>query len=651
MTTDNPAQSSADPSQTNGEPTQAGGESEDFAAMFEESLKESADIQEGDIVKGRVIQLTKDFAIVDIGFKSEGQIPLSEFAVQDGEVQISEGDEIDVLLESRENETGMCVLSKEKADKMKVWDEISAACERDEIVEGTIIGRVKGGLSVDIGVKAFLPGSQVDLRPVRNLEKLIGEKFPFKVIKFNKKRGNIVLSRRVLLEEEREEQKKVTLTRLEEGAVMEGVVKNLTEYGAFIDLGGIDGLLHITDMSWGRVGHPSELFNVGDTLRVMVLKFDSENERVSLGLKQIQEDPWTRADEKYPPGTRVAGKIVSLTDYGAFIELEQGVEGLVHVSEMSWTQRIKHPSKFVNVGDDVEAMVLDIDTDQKRISLGMKQIEPNPWTLLEEKYPIGSVIKGQVRNVTDFGIFVGVEEGIDGLVHVSDISWTHRVKHPSELYKKGDVVEAVVLHIDIENERFSLGIKQLHPDPWETLAERYPVGSRVQGKVTKVTDFGAFVEIEPGIEGLVHVSEMREGERVDNPREVVRESEDVAVKIIDLDSTDRRIGLSIKALQAAGEEDYQEFLQQQGSATARLGDLMAERLKIGAEAAAGEQGEPEAAEAAAEAPQGEPEAAEAAAEASQEEPEGAEAPRAEQEEPEARQDGEASETATEDEDQ
>ena len=584
MSTDNPAQTSADPTQTNGEPTQVAADTEDFASMFEESLKESADIQEGEIVKGRVIQLTKDFAIVDIGFKSEGQIPLSEFATHDGELQLAEGDEIDVLLESRENETGMCVLSKEKADKMKVWDDISAACERDEIVEGTIIGRVKGGLSVDIGVKAFLPGSQVDLRPVRNLEKLIGEKFPFKVIKFNKKRGNIVLSRRVLLEEEREEQKKVTLQQLEEGAVMDGVVKNLTEYGAFIDLGGIDGLLHITDMSWGRVGHPSELFNVGDTLRVMVLKFDSESERVSLGLKQIQEDPWNRADEKYPPGTRVAGKVVSLTDYGAFIELEEGVEGLVHVSEMSWTQRVKHPSKLVNVGDDVEAMVLDIDTSQKRISLGIKQIVPNPWTLLEEKYPIGSVIKGQVRNVTDFGVFVGVEEGIDGLVHVSDISWTHRVKHPSELYKKGDVVEAVVLHIDVENERFSLGIKQLHPDPWETLAERYPVGSRVQGKVTKVTDFGAFVEIEPGIEGLVHVSEMREGERVDNPREVIRESEDVAVKIIDLDSNDRRIGLSIKALQAAGEEDYQEFLQQQGSATARLGDLMAERLKMDAEA-------------------------------------------------------------------
>ncbi|RMG14965.1 MAG: S1 RNA-binding domain-containing protein, partial [Deltaproteobacteria bacterium] len=359
---------------------------------------------------------------------------------------------------------------------------------------------------------------------------------------------------------------------------------------------GIDGLLHITDMSWGRVGHPSELFEVGDTVKVMVLKFDPETERVSLGLKQITEDPWLTADEKYPPGTRVRGKVVSLTDYGAFIELEEGIEGLVHVSEMSWTKRVKHPSKLVSIGDEVEAMVLDIDTEAKRISLGMKQTETNPWTVLEEKYPIGAVIKGVVRNITDFGIFVGVEEGIDGLVHVSDMSWTHRVKHPSEMFSKGDVVEAVVLHIDVENERFSLGIKQLHPDPWETLPERYPVGSRVTGKVTKITDFGAFVEIEPGIEGLVHISEMREGERVEDPREVVTEGQEVAVKIIDLDPHERRIGLSIKALQAAGEEEYQEFLEKQGSASASLGDLMKDKLgAVAAEAAKESASEAEAA--------------------------------------------------------
>ncbi|MDF1563370.1 MAG: 30S ribosomal protein S1 [Deltaproteobacteria bacterium] len=548
--------------------------SEDFAAMFEASLKQTEEIKEGEIVKGRVIQITKDFAIIDIGFKSEGHVSLSEFRDAEGNVSIEEGNEVEVLVESLEGRDDVIALSKEKADKMKVWDEISAACERDEIIQGVIIGRVKGGLSVDIGVKAFLPGSQVDLRPVRNLEKMIGQTYDFKVIKFNKRRGNIVLSRRVLLEKEREAQKAVTLTRIQENAIMEGVVKNLTDYGAFIDLGGIDGLLHITDMSWGRVGHPSELFNVGDAVNVMILKFDADSERVSLGLKQIQEDPWLKADESYPPGTRVRGKVVSLTDYGAFIELEQGIEGLVHVSEMSWTKRVKHPSKLVNVGDEVEAMVLDIDTEQKRISLGMKQLEANPWTLLEDKYPIGSVIKGQVRNVTDFGVFVGVEAGIDGLVHVSDVSWTHRVKHPGELYNKGDVVEAVVLHIDVENERFSLGIKQLHPDPWDTLPERFPVGSRIKGKVTKVTDFGAFVEIEPGIEGLVHISEMREGERVEDPSEVVKDGEEVFVKIIDMDSMERRIGLSIKALQAAGEEEYQEFLESQGKATASLGDLM-----------------------------------------------------------------------------
>jgi small subunit ribosomal protein S1 len=457
---------------------------------------------------------------------------------------------------------------------MRIWDEISAACERDELVEGIIVGRVKGGLSVDIGVKAFLPGSQVDIRPVRNLDKLIGEKFKFKVIKFNKKRGNIVLSRRVLLEKEREELKKETLKNLKEGAILKGVVKNLTDYGAFIDLGGIDGLLHVTDMSWGRIGHPSEMFEVGQEVRVVVLKFDPASERVSLGLKQIQEDPWHRADEKYPVGTRVKGKVVSLTDYGAFIELEQGVEGLVHVSEMSWTKRVKHPSKLVNVADQVEAVVLDIDPKAKRISLGMKQIEANPWTLLEDKYPIGSVIRGEVRNVTDFGVFVGVEEGIDGLVHVSDVSWTERVKHPGEKFKKGDVVEAVVLNIDVENERFSLGIKQIQPDPWTTLAERHPVGSRVKGKVTKVTDFGAFVEIEPGIEGLVHVSEMKD-ERVENPRDVVKETDEVDVKVIDMDTQERKVALSMKALNRdGGEDDYREYLRKQGDGRARLGDLM-----------------------------------------------------------------------------
>ena len=549
-------------------------EIEDFATLFAQSEAQVGPIEEGKVVPGTVIQLTKDFAVVDIGYKSEGQVPIAEFVLVPGsEPAVKVGDRVEVLVESRENDTGMVVLSKEKADKMRIWDEISAACERDELVEGVIVGRVKGGLSVDIGVKAFLPGSQVDIRPVRNLDKLIGEKFRFKVIKFNKKRGNIVLSRRVLLEKEREELKKETLKNLKEGAILKGVVKNLTDYGAFIDLGGIDGLLHVTDMSWGRIGHPSEMFEVGQEVRVVVLKFDPASERVSLGLKQIQEDPWHRADEKYPVGSRVRGKVVSLTDYGAFIELEAGVEGLVHVTEMSWTKRVKHPSKLVNQGDAVEAVVLDIDPKAKRISLGMKQIEANPWTLLEDKYPIGSVIRGEVRNVTDFGIFVGVEEGIDGLVHVSDISWTERIKHPGEKFKKGDVVEAVVLNIDVENERFSLGIKQVQPDPWTTLPERHPVGSRVKGRVTKVTDFGAFVEIEPGIEGLVHVSEMKD-ERVENPRDVVKEGDEIEVKVIDMDLQERKVALSIKALHRDGDDDYREYLRRQGDGRARLGDLM-----------------------------------------------------------------------------
>src|SRR5215207_7361933 len=452
--------------------TQEGQGDEDFAAMLAESFGQD-NVKEGEILRGTVIAVGKDYAIVDVGYKSEGQVPLSEFVGADGQVSVKPGDRIEVLLEDRENESGMCVLSKEKADRLKVWDEISAACERDELIEGTISARVKGGLSVTIrgGVKAFLPGSQVDLRPVRNLDAFIGKNYKFKVIKFNKKRGNIVLSRRVLLEKERAELKGQTLERLKEGQIVEGIVKNLTEYGAFIDLGGIDGLLHITDMSWGRVNHPSELFQVGDHVRVKVLKFNAETERVSLGLKQISEDPWSRAAEKFVPGTVVRGKVVSLKDYGAFIELEEGIEGLVHISEMSWTRRVKHPSKVVAVGDTVEAVVLDIDVKNNRISLGMKQLEPNPYETLAAKYPQGTPVKGRVRNIADFGIFVEIEDGIDGLVHISDMSWTQRIKHPSEMYQKGDEVEAVVLNIEFDGEKpkVSLGIKQLVPDPWDRI--------------------------------------------------------------------------------------------------------------------------------------------------------------------------------------
>ena len=543
--------------------TQTNNPAEDlsFAELLEQSYARD-EVREGEIVTGTVVSVNKDFVLVDVGYKSEGMIPVSEFPFIEGNPTIGPGDKIDVLVEARENEHGVIILSKEKADRLKVWDEISAACERDEVVKGRVIARVKGGLSVDIGVKAFLPGSQVDLRPIRNLDKLIGQEFDFKVIKFNKKRGNIVLSRRALLEKERAEQKKVTLQTLEEGAVMKGVVKNITEYGAFIDLGGIDGLLHITDMSWGRVNHPSEVLTVAEEITVKVLKFDRENERVSLGLKQIQEDPWMTVQDQFPVGQRVKGKVVSLTDYGAFIELVPGVEGLIHVSEMSWTKRVKHPSKLVNIGDEVEALVLDIDYDNKRISLGMKQVEPNPWTLLGEKYPVGAVIRGQVRNITDFGIFVGIEEGIDGLVHISDLSWTTRVKHPSEMFEKGDEVEAVVLNIDVDNERFSLGIKQLHEDPWTRIPQEYPRGARIKGKVTKITDFGVFVEIEPAIEGLVHVSEIAD-EHVDDPRKYVNIGDEIEVMIIDIDQEERKIGLSIKAVAKAEQGiDYRAYLAQ-----------------------------------------------------------------------------------------
>ena len=562
---------------------------ESFAALFEESLKND-DIKEGDILTGVVIHVGKDFAIVDIGYKSEGQIPIDEFREADGTISVKEGDKVDVLLEDRENDARMVVLSKEKADRFKVWDEISEACERDELIEGTVTQRVKGGLNVTIrgGVKAFLPGSQVDLRPVRNLDAFLGQVYKFKVIKFNKKRGNIVLSRRVLLETERAALKESTLERLSEGQLVEGIVKNLTEYGAFIDLGGIDGLLHITDMSWGRVNHPSELFGVGDHVRVKVLKFNAETERVSLGLKQISDDPWSKVAEKYIPGTVVRGKVVSLKDYGAFIELEEGIEGLVHVSEMSWTRRIKHPSKVVAIGDVVEAVVLDVDVSNNRISLGMKQLEDNPYEQLTSKYPPGTIVKGQVRNIADFGVFVEIEEGIDGLVHISDMSWTQRVKHPSEIYQKGDEVEAMLLNIDSddgEKPKISLGIKQMVEDPWDRIPNEFPLGTVVDAKVLKVLDFGAFVQLSEGVEGLVHVSEISD-ERIDDPYAALAPDQTVKVQIISIDAAERKIGLSIKG--ATRQEELKDVQGYAGGNTpgATLGDVMREKLGglVGADA-------------------------------------------------------------------
>jgi small subunit ribosomal protein S1 len=480
---------------------------DDFQSFFDDYLGNRS-VREQSVVKGTVIEIGDEFVTVDIGYKAEGVIRKSEFTNEEGQLTIQVGDLVDVYLDQMGEEDGLLELSKEKADLMKAWDEISKAVEKDETVRGQIISRVKGGLAVDIGVKAFLPGSQVDLRPVKNLDRLIGETHDFKIIKFNKKRGNIVLSRRVLLEREREEKKNETLKSLRVGAVMMGTIKNITDYGAFVDLGGIDGLLHITDMSYGRIQHPSEVFEVGQQIEVKILKFDEDSQRVSLGYKQIRPDPWEDAEYKYPVGAIVRGKVVSIVDYGAFVELEDGIEGLVHISEMTWNKRIKHPSKLVQVGDVIEAKVLGIDIENKRISLGMKQLETNPWDIVEQQYPVGSIVKGKVRNVTDFGIFVGIDEGIDGLVHISDLTWGQRIRHPSEKYKKGDDVEARVLSIDKENERFSLGLKQLSEDPWYTVHSRFFLGQVIEGPVVHRTDFGIFVEIEDGVEGLVHLSEL-----------------------------------------------------------------------------------------------------------------------------------------------
>jgi len=544
---------------------------EELARLYEQSFRT---IQEGEVAKGTIVAVEKDYVVVDIGYKSEGQINIREFTDAEGNVQAKVGDTVDVLLERTEDEDGTIILSKEKAAKIKVWDEISRVYNDDGVIHGTIVGRVKGGMSVDIGVNAFLPGSQVDLRPVRNLDAMIGRDFDFKILKFNKKRSNIVLSRRVLLEKEREEKKKETLKILEDGRVMQGVVKNITDYGVFVDLGGIDGLLHITDMSWGRVGHPSEMFAIGDEITVKVLHFDRERERVSLGLKQLKEDPWLTAAEKYPVGTRVQGRVVSLADYGAFVEVEEGVEGLIHVSEMSWTRKIRHPSKVVQVGDIVEAVVLSINPEAKRISLGMKQVEPNPWDVIAEKYPVGTTIEGRIKNITDFGLFIGIDEGIDGLVHISDISWTKRIKHPSELYKKGDEVRAVVLNIDRENERFSLGIKQLESDPWDEIPHKYQVGSTVTGTVTNVTDFGVFVELEEGIEGLIHVSEIS-SEKIKTPVGMFNEGDTVTAKVVSVSRRDRKIALSLRRLEdEADRATYREYLNSAQAATSNLGELL-----------------------------------------------------------------------------
>ncbi|HUJ79261.1 MAG TPA: 30S ribosomal protein S1 [Nitrospiria bacterium] len=542
-----------------------------FDELYSETFK---NLQEGSLVDGRVVAFLPDGVVVDIGYKSEGIIPQGEFSEEELK-QLTVGAPIQVFLEAREDLEGNLVLSKEKADRMKVWGDLEKLHQTGQPINGKIVSRVKGGLIIDIGVKAFLPGSQVDLRPTRDLDRLLGQTVPVKIIKMNHLRSNVVVSRRVLLEESRERKRQETLSNIQEGQWVDGVVKNITEYGAFVDLGGVDGLLHITDMSWGRISHPSELFSVGQKISVMILRHDKETGRISLGYKQKSVDPWLLADQAYPVGSRVKGKVVSVTDYGAFVELEPGVEGLIHISEMSWSHEVKHPSKLVSVGQQVEAVVLSIDPKARKISLGMKQIEPNPWEVVEQKYPVGSVIEGTVKSLTDFGVFVGLEEGIDGLIHVSDLSWTKRVTHPSEIMAKGDRIKALVLKIDPDKERLSLGYKQLAPDPLEEAVARFKTGQQVEGKVIRHAEFGFFVELAEGVEGLVHASEAG-GDATDRQSQKLEElypvGQTVTCKIVKIDRADRKISLSIKAYQKETERDeLRRFHEEQGSLDQSLG--------------------------------------------------------------------------------
>jgi len=560
--------------------TRGSSDGKNFMELYEESLKS---IQEGGLVRGTIVHVDKEFVLVDIGYKSEGQIPIGEFIDAGGNVTARVGDPVDVLLERREDDEGIIILSKEKAAKIRIWDEIREIYEKGGTIRGKIIARVKGGMSVDIGLPAFLPGSQINLKPIKDFDSHIGSVQEFKILKYNKRRSNIVLSRRAILESERAAMRENTLQHLQIGAVMEGAVKNITEYGLFIDLGGIDGLLHITDMSWGRIGHPSELYRVGDKITIKILNFDADSGRVSLGLKQLKPDPWLRANERYTLGSKVKGRVVSLAEYGAFVEIEEGIEGLVHVSEMSWTRKVRHPSQIVKVGDEIEAMVMNIDTGNKRISLGLKQVEPNPWDVIGQRYPVGTTIEGRIKNITDFGVFIGIDEGIDGLVHISDISWTKRIKHPSELYKKGQTVQAVVLNIDKENERFSLGIKQITTDPWDEVPSKYKPGTRVTGTVTNVTDFGVFVELEEGIEGLIHVSELSK-DKSGNPLSRFNVDDVIQAKVINVSRGEKKIGLSIKRLEESEDREiYKSYLDGRNGATSNLGEILKKEM-LGLEA-------------------------------------------------------------------
>lgn len=552
-----------------------------FASEFEKYFNERGNVRPGKVCTGKVVSIGKEVVAVDIGFKSEGVVPVEQFADSEGVYRVQIGDTVDVYVLALENEQGQVVLSKEKADQKKVWDQVEGIYKSGGTITGKVTHKVKGGLQVDIGIPAFLPGSQIDIRPHRNLDKFLGQNYECKVLKITRDKGNIVLSRRAVLMNERHSLRSETLKVLQEGVVMEGIVKNITDYGVFIDLGGIDGLLHITDISWGRVTHPSEKLSVGQTVPVVVLKYDADKERVSLGMKQLTSDPWTTVHERFPVGGKITGKVISVTDYGAFVQLEEGVEGLIHVSEMSWTKKVKNPGKLIAEGATVEAVILGIDADQQRISLSLKALQTNPWEEIKIRHPKGSRVKGTVRSITEFGIFVGIEDGIDGLVHISDFSWTKRIKDPKEiheLFKKGDEVEAIVLDVDVENERLSLGVKQLDSDPWDTIAQRYPVDSKVKGKISSVTDFGVFLEIEEGVEGLIHNTHLGI-EKGDNIAEKFKVGEPLEAQVIKIERDERRISLSIRAIKRRQEkEDMSGFMEDAGSAVT-FGDLIRQKME------------------------------------------------------------------------